>query len=159
MRLFILSICIIFGSSVDLFSQAKKTEPVAENEYIGAGAWQSRTISRRGKSVNQDFTGRREIYSELTIRKEANRSMRQSREILARKRFVRKEKSKIMDHSCQKKYNAYIQNDCIAHSSLSQPSESFELFKDELVVMTKQKKNYYELCIVGETFYVLRENE
>lgn len=159
MRLFILSISIIFLSPVNLSSQTKKTELVAEDEYIGAGAWQSRTITRRGSSVNRDFSGRREIYSELTIRKEANRSMRNSREILARKRFVRKEKSKIVDHSCEKKYNAYIQHDCLAHTSLIKPSESFELFRDELVVLAKQKKNHYELCILGETFYVFRKDE
>jgi len=144
---------------MNLSSQTEKTELVAEDEYIGVGAWQSRTVLRRGGNVNRNFTGRREIYSELTIRKEANRSMRYSRELLARKRFVRKEKTKIKDQSCQKKYNAYIQHDCIAQSSLNNPSESFELFRDELVVMTKQKKDYYELCIVGETFYVLRKGE
>lgn len=159
MRIFAIVILLFLVSIIDLNSQDVQTEPLPENEYIGNGAWQSRVITRRGTNVNRIITGRREIDSELTLRKQANRSLRDAREALARKRFIRKEKSKKKDESCQKAYNAYVQNDCIAYNSKDNPTESFQLWRNELVVLKKQKKDYYELCIIGESFFVFRESE
>ncbi len=119
----------------------------------------NRQIYLRNVQLSGIADSRRAINNELGIRRAANSSLRQGREALKRSRFIRKEKTKLKNDLCGKKYNAYVQHECYAYDFYENPQDSVQLQLYELVVLSKTKNDYYKICLSGQEFYVLRDGE
>ena len=96
------------------------------------------------------------INGEVGTISAANSSLRRSRDALRNSYFIRRERTKLRNNLCQKKYNAFVQKVCYAYDALEVPQDSVLLQKDELVVLRKSKKDYYKICLAGEEYYVRR---
>ena len=119
----------------------------------------NRQIYLRNLELSGISGSRRAINTELGVRRAANSSLRQSREALKRNRFIRKEKTKLKNDYCGKKYNSYVQHECYAYDFYENPRDSVLLQFNELVVLRKTKNDYYLICLGGQEFYVLRDEE
>ena len=158
----ILIIFISFLTQIDNYGQVVRApESVISSATVLSDqhAKQSRrAIVYRNNAQRNHRTYRTRLNQEMNLTKEANASMRIAREALKAKKIIRKEKSDIMYESCDKKYNSYVQHECYAYNHPTNHMDSILLHRNELTVLLKKKKYHYKVCIDGETYYVLRED-
>ncbi len=166
MKLFLLSAILFLGLSIQQANCQNKRADEAAETILNNNRQYIRVLNRnvnfyRRPEFSVARSNRRAIKNDLALTKQANASMRDAREQLKNKRLIRKEKIEldVENPPCNKEYNSYVQHACYAYNDPEQPQDSVLLEQYEITVLLKNKKKYYKVCLNGEEYYVLKNQE